>query len=191
MRATTVLLAVTLAGCLYDEPLAPGSADAVDIRVLGAWRCVSPERADADPTILTVSRVGDRTYRAEFTDGEEEPTVFSAYAVTLGRKRLLNAQQIEDGQPGKWTLARYTLHTPTVLHIEFARDEPFRDITRKEPVHEQPGAAQGTRRRGEDRYGGLHRRPGRRAHPSGGVDDGHGSAPRAGRSRSGWSRACS
>jgi hypothetical protein len=102
-------------------------AEPVDRRVLGPWRCVASD--SAEPLILTVTQAPDRRYRADFTGGAEKPAAFSVYAVRFEGKVLLNAQLIEDGEPGKWTLVRYTLYRPTVLHIEFARDEPFRELT--------------------------------------------------------------
>jgi hypothetical protein len=89
---------------------------------------VAPEQADADAAVLNVSRVSDQTFRAEFIAPGDEPAVFSAYAVSVGGKRFLNAQEIGDGRPKKWTVARYRLHTPSILQIEFARDEPFRNV---------------------------------------------------------------
>lgn len=127
MKQTAAALAIVCAGCLYTDPLVLGTAEPVDRNVLGPWRCVAPE--NAEPMILTVTEAPERKYRAEFTGGEEKPAVFFAYAVRFAGKRLLNVQVVEDGDPGKWTLVRYTLYRPTALHIEFARDEPFRDAT--------------------------------------------------------------
>jgi hypothetical protein len=144
VRALAGLLALTCAGCLYDQPLAPGAAEVVDHSVLGAWRCVAPD--SADPAILTVTETTDRKYRAEFKSDGDEPTVFVAHAVTFGGRRLLNAQHVEDGTPGKWTLAQYALYKPTVLHLEFATNEPFRaaadhaqrvEVLRKELTNKQ------------------------------------------------------
>ena len=133
-RATTVLLGLVTFGCLYDEPFLPGRPEVLDQQLLGEWRCISSERASAEPAILTVSRDADRTYRAEFVGGGGDPTVFSAYTVAVANARFLNAQEIVDNRPRKWTVARYTLHTPTILHIEFARDEPFRGIANKDQL---------------------------------------------------------
>ncbi len=126
MKLAFVLLeAACLAGCLYEQPLAPGRAEPVERRVLGTWRCVAPD--SDEPAILAVTHAAEGRYRAEFGGGEDSPSIFSAYAVRFEGKRLLNAQEIVEGEPRKWTLARYTLYRPTVLHIEFARDEPFRE----------------------------------------------------------------
>jgi hypothetical protein len=91
---------------------------------------VAPEQADTDAAVLNVSRISDQTFQAEFSAPGDEPTVFSAYAVSVGGEQFLNAQEIGEGRPKKWTVARYRLHTPSVLQIEFARDEAFRSIPR-------------------------------------------------------------
>lgn len=122
----TVGLAAISAGCLYTEPLVPGVAESVDGRLLGAWRCVAPE--SSNPAILTVAQAPSRGYRAEFVDGDDK-SVFSVYEVKFENTLLINVQEVVDGEPRKWTFGRYTLYRPTLLHIEFARDEPFRDAS--------------------------------------------------------------
>ena len=126
-RLVAFVVAVVSAGCIYEQPLVPGRPETVDRRLLGQWRCVSPD--NAEPAILRVTESPDRKYLSEFGGGDAKPSVFSAYAVNFQGKILLNAQEIEDGEARKWTLARYSLYRPTVLHLEFARDEPFRDAT--------------------------------------------------------------
>lgn len=123
-RAAAVLLAMCASGCLYEQPLAPGTAEPVDARLLGTWRCITPESDEIGR--LTVAEAPDHRYRAEFGGGDDEPTVFSAYAVTFASERLVNAQEVVAGEPKKWTVARYTLYRRNLLHLEFAREEAFR-----------------------------------------------------------------
>jgi len=122
-----LLAAISLAGCLYDQPVAPGTAEAVDAHVLGTWKCVNPEGEKVET--LTVTEKPDHRYRAEFDEGDESPTVFVAYAVKFQSERILNAQEFVHGEPRKWTLARFTLHTPNVLRLEAARNDVFGDAT--------------------------------------------------------------
>jgi len=119
--------ALSLAGCLYEQPVAPGAAEAVDAHVLGTWKCVNPEGEKVQT--LTVTERPDHRYRAEFDEGDDAPSVFVAYAVTFGSERILNAQEFVHGEPRKWTLARFTLHTPNVLRLEGARHDVFGDAT--------------------------------------------------------------
>jgi hypothetical protein len=134
MRAHSLVIAALAAagfsGCLYEKPVAPGTPEAVDARALGTWRCVNPESEKAET--LTVSERPDRRYRAEFVEGDDAPAVFSAYAVTFASQRILNAQEVVEGEPRKWTLARYTLHTPDVLRLEAARNDAFGEATTPE-----------------------------------------------------------
>jgi hypothetical protein len=133
MRAPLVavaLLAASLSGCLYEQPVAPGAAEPVDPQVLGKWKCVNPESEKVET--LTVSERPDRRYRAEFDEGDDTPTVFTAYAVTFRSERILNAQELVHGEARKWTLARYTLHTPNVLRLEGARQDVLGEATTPE-----------------------------------------------------------
>jgi hypothetical protein len=133
MRARLVVVALAaagLSGCLYEQPVAPGAAEPVDAQVLGTWKCVNPEGEKVET--LTVSARPDRRYRAEFDDGDETPAVFTAYAVTFHEGRILNAQELVHGEPRKWTVARYTLHTPNVLRLEAARHDAFGEATTPE-----------------------------------------------------------
>ena len=120
-RIIVLAAAACLSGCLYEQPMAPGAAEAVDARVLGTWKCVNPESEKAET--LTVSERPDHRYRAEFAEGDDAAAVFSAYAVTYASERVVNAQEVVDGEPRKWTLARYTLLGPNVLRLEAARLE--------------------------------------------------------------------
>jgi hypothetical protein len=123
--------AVSLAGCLYDQPVAPGTAEAVDAHVLGTWKCVNPEGEKVET--LTVTERPDRRYKAEFDEGDDKPSVFVGYAVTFGSERIVNVQEFVHGEPRKWTLARFTLHTPNVLRLEAARHDVFGDATTADP----------------------------------------------------------
>jgi len=122
-RAIVLGAAVMLSGCLYDHPVAPGAPEALDPAVMGRWKCVSPD-GDGVET-LTVSAGPDRRYRAEVAGTDEKPFVFTGYPVTFESQKVVNVQELVDGEPRKWTLVRYTLHRPTVLHLEGARREPL------------------------------------------------------------------
>jgi hypothetical protein len=123
----TIVLAAAAAlpGCLFDAPVLPGPPQAVDARLPGAWRCITPESEDA--MVLTITRQGDRGYRAEFKGGDDAPMVFAAQAVTRAGKTLLNAQELAESGPQRWTVARYTLLRPGVLHLEAARESALKD----------------------------------------------------------------
>jgi hypothetical protein len=145
MRLALLPFVLALVGCLYSEPFLPGVPQEVDTHVLGRWRCVAPEQADKDAAILNVSRLSDRSYRAEFTAPGEETTVFTAYGVDVGGKSFLNAQEVVEGKPKKWTVARYSLHTPSILQIEFARDEPFRNVPKDQRLRAFESELKGNR----------------------------------------------
>src|SRR5262249_6424464 len=125
VRRAAVLLvcAGSLAACIYEEPLVPGNAEKPDTRVLGRWRCVSPD--DQDAVLLDVALLPDQRYKAVFGSGNDQST-FQAYAVKFDGRTLLNAQEVVNGNARKWSLVRSALLRPDVLHLETAREEPFR-----------------------------------------------------------------
>src|SRR5688572_26454384 len=93
MRATKLAIlaiAATSVSCLSEQPIAPGSPEPVDRRLLGIWRCVFPE--ETDPATLTITETDGRNIRAEFSGGDSEPSAWSAYAVNFEGKRFLNVQ---------------------------------------------------------------------------------------------------
>jgi hypothetical protein len=144
MKARARLLAVVLGGlplvgCIYDQAVAPGAAEALDKNVLGKWKCVNPEGEKVET--LTVTEQPDRRYRAEFDEGDESPTVFVAYGVTFRSERILNAQEFVHGEARKWTLARYTLHTPNVLRLEGAQHDALGEATTPEQREKALAAA--------------------------------------------------
>ena len=134
-----LLGAASLTGCLYDQPVAPGTAEAVDAHVLGTWKCVNPEGEKVET--LTVTERPDHRYRAQFDEGDDDPAVFVGYAVTFHSERILNVQEFVHGEPRKWTLARFTLHTPNVLRLEAARHDVFGDATTADQRQEILAAA--------------------------------------------------
>jgi hypothetical protein len=77
--------------------------------------------------VLTITRQGERGYRAEFKGGDDAPMVFAAQAVTRGGKTLMNAQELAESGAQRWTVARYTLLRPTVLHLEAAKESALKD----------------------------------------------------------------
>jgi len=125
-----VAIAVGLPGCLYEQPVAPGAAEAVDARLLGAWKCVNPESEKAET--LTITERPDHRYRTEFDEGDGAPAVFLAYTVTFASERIVNAQEVVDGEPRKWTLARYSLPAPNILRLEAADHDAFEKATTAE-----------------------------------------------------------
>lgn len=72
-------------------------------------------------------------------------TAFSVHAVEVGGKPFLNAQEVVDGQPKKWTVARHSLHTPSILQIEVERDEPFRNVPKDQRVRTFESELKGNR----------------------------------------------
>jgi hypothetical protein len=88
---------------------------------------VSPNAEE--PALLTVTRGTEGRYQVELAGKDERPSVYSAQAVSFEGKTLLNVQEIEDGTPKRWTVARFALPRPNVLVVEAASEKPFEGAT--------------------------------------------------------------
>jgi hypothetical protein len=123
-----LLLAATTSACLFPEAVIPGSPRPLDARLFGSWRCVSPESAET--MNLDIAAGADQHYKAAFWAPGENPSGFSAYAADLEGSSLLNVQDVTDkAKPGEWTVLRYTLPRPGLLHLEAVHDAPFKSAT--------------------------------------------------------------
>jgi hypothetical protein len=119
-----ILLAFCVGGCIFSALALPGRPLTVDARVLGKWQCMAPDNDSIGK--LTLTSIPDGRVRAEFTDAPGDPTVFEAYAVAFEGSVLVNAELIADGERRQWTVARYTLYRPNLLHIESLRYDALR-----------------------------------------------------------------
>jgi hypothetical protein len=82
-----------------------------------------------DSTVsLGISAVTPTEFEVVLTAEDETPDRYRAHAASLDGVALANVQAIdESGTPGKWTLARYTLHRPDLMGIEMAREDALKD----------------------------------------------------------------
>ena len=69
----------------------------------------------------------DNLFEADWSRGRLLYTALTPSGATYtGREDLA---EFVHGEPRKWTLARFTLHTPNVLRLEGARNDVFGDAT--------------------------------------------------------------
>jgi len=117
-----LLVSVTLSACYESAaPIADRAPTPLDTRLPGQWRCVAEDAPDT--SVLSISVVSATQYELVMGAADEKPSRYHAYSARLGGVTLANVQQVdEDGTPGKWVLARYTLLRPTVLQLEIASD---------------------------------------------------------------------
>ncbi|HXB54305.1 MAG TPA: hypothetical protein VN461_05950 [Vicinamibacteria bacterium] len=119
--AAVVVLAMTGVGCYESEvPLDQAPQASIDPALVGAWRCLSfGAGSDVEAATLTVGRKTDVVYAIAFQEGQGEAERYEAHASLLKGTTLLNVKDLDPRLPAKpWTLARYSLLRPDVLHVE-------------------------------------------------------------------------
>jgi hypothetical protein len=125
-RFWILAVAACAAGCLSEQPIASGSTESIDRSLLGSWRCVFPDEDEKRASTLKITEAEDRRLRAVFVG---ESFVLTAHAVKYEGGRLLNVSFEEKGRIS-WTVARYTLYRPAVLHVEYPKydNDTFKDL---------------------------------------------------------------
>jgi hypothetical protein len=124
VRLATAAAVLVLSGCLSSTPIAPGAAEPVDARLLGTWRCVSPD--DEATSILVLARKDPTTYSGTLAGEDENPSGFEAFLVGRGAGRLANVKDRETAGDEAWTLLRPTLYRPDLLHLEVIDHERYK-----------------------------------------------------------------
>jgi hypothetical protein len=119
--AAVVFLAATGVGCYDSEvPLDKAPQASIDRALVGAWRCLPFESGgDAEATTLTVGRETDFVYAIALQEGQKEAERYEAHPSLVKGTTLLNVKDLDPRLPAKpWTLARYSLLLPDVLHVQ-------------------------------------------------------------------------
>lgn len=122
LSLAVLLVSAPLSACYESAaPIADTSSTPFDVRLPGQWRCVAEDAPDT--SLLSISVVSPTQYDLVMGAADEQPSRYHAHSARLNGVPLANVQQLdEDGTPGKWVLARYTLLRPAVLQLEIASD---------------------------------------------------------------------
>jgi hypothetical protein len=129
--AAVVVLAVTGVGCYDSEvPLDQAPQANIDRALVGAWRCLPFEAgADAEAATLTVGRETDLLYSITLQEGQKEAERYQAHPSLVKGATLLNVKDLDPRLPAKpWTLARYSLLQPDVLHVQVVGKKLLRSV---------------------------------------------------------------
>jgi len=115
-RTILLSMAVLGIGCYESEfPLDPAPQIQTDSRLMGAWRCVSPDAGDEAFT-LTVDGSRDRTYAITWKESGKPPDRFEGYASSLKATTLVNVRDVAATQK-RWYFIHYVFPRPNVLLI--------------------------------------------------------------------------
>jgi hypothetical protein len=131
--AAVVVLTATGVGCYdSDVPLDKAPQASIDRALVGAWRCLPFESGgNAEATTLTVGRETDQVYSITLQEGQKEAERYEAYASLVKGTPLLNVKDLDPRRPASpWTLARYSLLLPDVLHVQVVGKKLLRGVER-------------------------------------------------------------
>jgi len=128
IQRVVVLLALLVGsnGCLFEAPLDVKPEVPIDAAILGTWRCIGDERADAKPANFVVSRATDHRYNIVFQEDGEDTDTYEAYASVIKGQTLLNVRIPSVPASKPWAIARCSLLRPNVVHVQLANDDKLK-----------------------------------------------------------------
>jgi hypothetical protein len=123
---TLLILTGLVGGCYESEfPLDPVPQVQTDSRVMGSWRCVSPDASDEAIT-LTVAPSQVPRYAITWQESGRPPDRFEGYASSLMGTTLVNVRDLNERVPpstaNPWRFINYTLLQPNVLYIRVVHE---------------------------------------------------------------------
>ena len=130
VRLALVIAVAAAAGC-YESPvpLDPAPQADIDLRLVGAWRCLgSGPDADDEAITIAIRQTRDRVYEADFIEEGKEPDRYEAYASLVRGRPLVNVRDLGATNGKPWTFARYELLRPDVLEIRVAADDVLKGV---------------------------------------------------------------
>ena len=121
LRMTLLVLAGVVAGCYESEfALDPAPQLQTDSRLMGSWRCVSPDATDEAIT-LTVDPSQARTYAITWQESGKPPSRFEGYTSTLKGTTLVNVRDLT-ATTKPWVFIQSTLLQPNILFIRVVHE---------------------------------------------------------------------
>jgi hypothetical protein len=118
-----VAFALLLGGCFFEAPLDPAPQGALDVRLLGRWRCVSFDPAghsdDAGAAIVTIA-AADRAGVDVVTIEDDR---YEIHGSPLGADTVLNVRELGGTSSKPWLLVRHRFLQPNVLLFQLVDHE--------------------------------------------------------------------
>ncbi len=124
-----ILHALALASCYSESPLDSSPQVELDRAILGSWRCVSADGGSADVAHVTLAPAPDkeREYHLTWQEAEKKPEPYRAFVSSVRGSMFLNVRPAEDSSHAGWAFFRYALLRSSVVYVEVAREQPFKD----------------------------------------------------------------
>jgi len=115
---------MALLGCPYESAVPLGSPEALDPRLLGAWRCAG-DPGDP-PASVRFLRFDERQYYVDMEGDGEEVLRVRAYPARVAGLLILNVQELKEGEADPpYSFLRYATEG-AALRLEAMRAEPFK-----------------------------------------------------------------
>jgi hypothetical protein len=132
-RTILLSMAVLAMGCYESEfPLDPAPQIQTDSRLIGAWRCVTPDASDEAFT-LTVDGSGERTYAITWKESGKPRDRFEGYASLLNATTLVNLRDVA-ATPKRWYFIHYAFLRTNVLLIRVIHERLLKSVVQSPAV---------------------------------------------------------
>lgn len=130
MALILVSVVLFLCGCYEsDVPMGSPEAGALDMAILGTWRCVQGGEKENKLFLITAMPFDEKQYYVGLDTEGEKPAHYRAFSAAVKGTILLNLQELDPRTAAperKWIFIRYTLLRSNVLQVELVRDELFK-----------------------------------------------------------------
>jgi hypothetical protein len=130
---SALMLATALSSGCYemDVPLGPAATAIIDPRLVGRWRCVTPEKNMDAAMTLTVSRHDEHQYAVSLASPGEDTLRYRGHGTDVGGTTVVNLQELKPGRDpaaSRFNFARSTFLKPNILEVEVLNDDPFKNV---------------------------------------------------------------
>jgi hypothetical protein len=128
-RTILFIIAGLATGCYESEfPLDPTPQIQTDSRLVGAWRCVTPDANDAAST-LTVESSQGRTYNVTLQESGKSPDRYEGYNSSLKAITLVNLRDVAATQT-RWVFVHYEFLQTNVLLVRVVHERLLKGVAK-------------------------------------------------------------
>ena len=108
-------------GCYQsDSPLDASPQSPIDARLIGAWRCVGPDRDD-DAITITTAASAKGLYAITWEEPGKKPDRYEGYVVALQGTTVINVRETST-PPSQWSLVHVDFLQPDVALIKVVNE---------------------------------------------------------------------
>ena len=129
LRMILLIVAGLATGCYESEfPLDQAPQVQTDSRLVGAWRCVTPDANDEAST-LTVDGSQGRTYAVTLQESGKPPDRYEGYTSSLKAITLMNLRDVA-ATPTRWVFIHYAFLQANVLLIQVVHERLLKGVAK-------------------------------------------------------------